>query len=132
MLAYLFVLLAVAIRFLPHPFAFTPVGASLLFFGASAPRKRAWIPLALLAVSLPAGMAGYIHFESLSWRDAFLNAAMLLGGMGPVNAPQTDGGKLFAGIYALYAGLAFIVAAGVLLTPVLHRLLHKFHWNQGG
>jgi hypothetical protein len=86
----------------------------------------------LLAVSLLAGMAGYVHFEALPWRDAFLNTAMLLGGMGPVNAPQTDGGKLFAGIYALYAGLAFIVTAGIMLAPVLHRVLHKFHWNPDG
>ena len=84
----------------------------------------------LLAGSLLVGMAGYIHFEALPWRDAFLNAAMLLGGMGPVDAPRTDGGKMFAGIYALYAGLAFIVTAGVMLAPVLHRLLHNFHWSQ--
>jgi hypothetical protein len=81
----------------------------------------------LLAVSLAAGVLGYIFFENLSALDAFLNAAMLLGGMGPVNAPVTAGGKLFAGLYALYAGLLFIVSAAILLTPVLHRLLHKFH-----
>ena len=84
----------------------------------------------LLLASLLIGMAGYARFENLPWRDAFLNAAMLLGGMGPVNAPQTNGGKLFAGLYALYAGLVFIVAAGIMLAPVLHRLLHKFHWEQ--
>jgi hypothetical protein len=54
---------------------------------------------------------------------------MLLGGMGPVNDPETDGGKLFAGIYALYAGLVFIITAALLFTPILHRLLHKFHWD---
>jgi len=70
-----------------------------------------------------------MFFEKLAWRDAFLNAAMLLGGMGPVNPPQTDGGKLFAGIYALYAGLVFIITAALLFTPILHRLLHKFHWD---
>lgn len=85
--------------------------------------------LALVAGSLAIGMAGYMWFEGLAWRDAFLNAAMLLGGMGPVDAPKTDGGKLFAGLYALYAGLAFIVFAGLLVAPVLHRLLHKFHWD---
>ena len=83
----------------------------------------------LLAVSLLAGIAGYGYFEHLGWLDGFLNAAMLLGGMGPVNAPQTDGGKLFAGLYALYAGLVFIVVAGLVFVPVLHRLLHKFHWD---
>ena len=78
--------------------------------------------------SLAFGMLGYEHYERLSWRDAFLNSAMLLGGMGPVNAPQTSGGKLFAGFYALYAGLIFIVVAALLGTPIFHRLLHKLHW----
>ena len=63
-------------------------------------------------------------------RDAFLNAAMLMGGMGPVDAPRTDGGKLFAGVYALYAGLVFLVGAGLIFAPVVHRVLHKFHWEQ--
>ena len=76
------------------------------------------------------GMAGYGYFEHLPWRDAFLNAAMLMGGMGPVDAPQTDGGKLFAGLYALYAGLVFLVAAGLVFAPVVHRVMHKFHWEQ--
>jgi hypothetical protein len=88
------------------------------------------VVLGLLAVSLALGMAGYMAFENLSWIDAFLNASMLLGGMGPVNAPQTAAGKLFAGFYALYAGLAFIVSAGLLFTPVLHRVIHKFHWDE--
>jgi len=87
--------------------------------------------LALLAASLAAGMAGYMRFEDLAWRDAFLNSAMLLGGMGPVNDPVTDGGKLFAGIYALYAGLLFIFVLALLLAPVVHRILHRFHWEEG-
>jgi hypothetical protein len=85
---------------------------------------------ALVAVSLLLGMAGYAYFEGLAWRDAFLNAAMLLGGMGPVNMPQTPGGKLFAGAYALYAGLVFLVAIAVAFAPLVHRLLHKFHLDQ--
>lgn len=84
----------------------------------------------LLLGSLLMGMAGYSHFEDLAWRDAFLNSAMLLGGMGPVDAPQTGSGKIFAGLYALYAGLVFIVAAGLVFIPVLHRLLHMFHWDE--
>ena len=84
----------------------------------------------LLLGSLLLGMAGYNYFEDLAWRDAFLNSAMLLGGMGPVDAPKTDGGKVFAGLYALYAGLVFIVAASLVFVPVLHRLLHKFHWDE--
>jgi hypothetical protein len=82
----------------------------------------------IVVSSLALGMAGYEHYERLPWRDAFLNSAMLLGGMGPVNAPQTAGGKLFAGFYALYAGLIFIVVAALLGAPVFHRLLHKLHW----
>ncbi len=86
--------------------------------------------LALLLVSLAIGMLGYAAFERLPWVDAFLNSAMLLGGMGPVNAPQTEAGKLFAGLYALYAGLVFIVTAALLFTPVVHRILHRFHWDE--
>lgn len=84
---------------------------------------------ALLLGSLVLGMVGYMYFEQLAWRDAFLNAAMLLGGMGPVDAPRTNGGKIFAGFYALYAGLVFLISAGVLFAPFLHRLMHKFHWD---
>ena len=83
----------------------------------------------VLAFSLGLGMAGYAYFEHLAWRDAFLNAAMLMGGMGPVDAPRTDGGKVFAGFYALYAGLVFLAAAGLVLAPIMHRVLHKFHWQ---
>ena len=86
--------------------------------------------IGLIGLSLALGMSGYIVFEGLSWTDAFLNAAMLLGGMGPVHLPRTEAGKLFAGCYALYAGLVFIVVAALLVSPVLHRLLHHFHWNR--
>jgi hypothetical protein len=85
--------------------------------------------LALLVVSLGIGMWGYEYFEDLPWRNAFLNSAMLLGGMGPIDPLKTDGGKLFAGFYALYAGLVFIVTAALVFTPILHRVLHKFHWD---
>ena len=87
------------------------------------------IVLALLVFSLIVGIAGYAYFENLSCLDGFLNSAMLLGGMGPVDAPKTPGGKLFAGLYALYAGLVFLIFAGVLLVPVLHGVLHRFHWE---
>lgn len=86
--------------------------------------------VALLLASLGIGMLGYMRLEQLSWRDAFLNAAMLLGGMGPVNIPRTDMGKLFAGLYALFAGLVFVIAAGLLLAPLLHRLFHTLHWDR--
>jgi len=75
-------------------------------------------------------MWGYRHFEHLAWLDAFLNAAMLLGGMGPVETPVTRGGKLFAGLYALYAGLILLVSVGIMLTPVFHRFLHRFHLEE--
>ena len=87
------------------------------------------LAVVLMFVSLGVGILGYMHFEGLSSLDAFLNSAMLLGGMGPVNPPVTPGGKLFAGIYALYAGLVFIVTAALIFTPVVHRILHKFHWE---
>ena len=83
----------------------------------------------LLTLSLAGGMAGYMALEDLSALDAFLNAAMLLGGMGPVNTPKTDAGKLFAGCYALYAGLVFIVTAALIFAPIVHRVLHQFHWD---
>lgn len=90
------------------------------------------VVLGLLIVSLFLGMCGYVYFESLSWTDAFLNAAMLLGGMGPVNNPKTEGGKLFAGMYALYAGIVFLVGAGIMAAPLAHRLLHRFHLEVSG
>lgn len=87
------------------------------------------VATALVLLSVAAGMVGYHYFEKLGWRDAFLNAAMLLGGEGPVESPSSPGGKVFAGLYALYSGLVFVVVVGVILTPVLHRTLHKFHWE---
>jgi hypothetical protein len=89
--------------------------------------RHASVAGAIVLLSLLAGMVGYHFFERLPWIDSFLNAAMLLGGMGPVESPTTTGGKLFAGAYALYAGLVFLVAAGVIFTPVMHRILHQFH-----
>jgi len=85
------------------------------------------IATAIIAVSLMGGILGYEHYEHLGLRDAFLNAAMLLGGMGPIKTDLSEAGKVFAGVYALYSGLVFIVAAGVLLAPVVHRLLHSVH-----
>ncbi len=83
----------------------------------------------LIFTSLGVGILGYHHFEHLPWIDAFLNASMILGGMGPVNELHTDGGKIFAGVYALFSGLAFLGVAGLLFTPLLHRLLHRFHFD---
>lgn len=83
--------------------------------------------LLLLFISWGIGILGYRILEHLSWVDATLNAAMILGGMGPVNALQTTAGKLFASFYALFSGIVFLVAIGLLMAPVLHRLLHQFH-----
>lgn len=81
----------------------------------------------LILGSLAAGMVGYHRLEGMSWLEAFLNAAMIMGGMGPVDELHTRGGKLFAGLYALYAGLIFITSVGLLAAPIAHRLLHRFH-----
>ena len=81
----------------------------------------------LLAFALFLGMAIYHWVEGLGWSDSFLNASMLLGGMGPVNPLQTTAGKWLAGGYALFAGIVFLVAAGAMLAPVVHHVLHRFH-----
>jgi hypothetical protein len=83
--------------------------------------------LGVIVIALGIGMLGYHHFEGMTWLDAFLNAAMILGGMGPVETLHTPGGKLFAGFYALLCGLVFIGVTGIVLAPVFHRLLHRFH-----
>lgn len=90
------------------------------------------VATSLIAGSLGMGMAGYHVFEHLSWLDSFVNASMLLGGMGPVNTLQTRGGRIFAGCYALYSGLVFLVAVAILLAPVFHRIMHKLHWEEEG
>jgi hypothetical protein len=87
------------------------------------------IGLALFAMALLAGMWGYERFEGMSHRDAFLNAAMLLGGMGPVETNLSPRGKIFAGLYALYSGLVVIAVTGLLLAPVVHHLMHFARWE---
>jgi hypothetical protein len=89
-------------------------------------RSFAWSALTI-AVSLAIGMAGYHWLAGFGWIDAFLNAAMILGGMGPVGELTTAPAKLFAGIYALFAGLVLVGATGLILAPVLHRMMHRFH-----
>jgi hypothetical protein len=89
------------------------------------------VAVGLVAVSLGVGMLGYRVLAHFSWIDSFLNATMLLGGMGPVGDIPTDSGKLFAGLYALYAGLVLIAASALILTPVLHRVFHRLHLESG-
>ena len=85
---------------------------------------------AVLGLSLALGMWGYAHYENLAWRDAFLNAAMILGGMGPVKQDLSEAGKVFAGLYALYSGLVVIAVTGLLLAPGIHHLMHRVHWEE--
>jgi hypothetical protein len=91
--------------------------------------RHALFALCLLALSLGIGMVGYHQFEKLPYIDAFLNSAMLLGGMGPVDIPHSAAGKIFAGLYALYSGILFLVMATLMTAPFLHRLMHRFHWS---
>lgn len=81
----------------------------------------------IILASLGIGILGYHYFERLSWLDALLNASMILGGMGPVAPLTTAAGKWFASLYALFSGMIFLVAAGVMITPIFHRFLHRFH-----
>ena len=85
----------------------------------------------LIGGSLTIGILGYHYLEGMLWIDAYLNAAMLLGGMGPVAPELTHGAaKLFAGIYALYSGIVVIAAASIILAPIFHRFLHRFHLEE--
>lgn len=94
-------------------------------------RLHGSVALGLVVASLAMGMTGYHWFAHQPWVDAFLNTSMLLGGMGPVGELRGDGAKIFAGLFALYSGLVFLVVAILVLTPVFHRVLHKFHWEKG-
>ncbi len=88
------------------------IGASIIFF------------------SLLGGMFGYRYFEEMSWVDAYLNAAMILSGMGPVQTLQTEAGKIFAGSYALFSGILFLVTIAIVFAPVVHRFFHGFHLEE--
>jgi hypothetical protein len=89
--------------------------------------RNAGLGALVIAGSLGLGMLGYHVFEKMAWIDAFVNAAMILSGMGPVATLQSDGGKIFAGCYALFSGIALITIMGIIFAPVVHRFLHKFH-----
>ena len=94
---------------------------------------RHFTVVSLLVVgSLAIGMAGYMSLAGMSVVDAFLNASMLLGGMGPVGELPNDASKWFAGFYALYAGLVFIASAGIIVAPIAHRVLHSLHVENRG
>ena len=91
--------------------------------------KYALFSLGLVIVSLIIGMIGYHTLEGYSLVDSFLNAAMLMGGMGPVGILRSEGGKIFAGIFALYCGIIELVAIGIFAAPIFHRFLHHFHFE---
>jgi len=84
-----------------------------------------WLGLTVLGLTI--GMAGYAYFEGMSATDAYVNAAMILSGMGPLSELKSVGGKIFAGTYAIFSGLLIVVATGFVLAPVFHRVLHRFH-----
>jgi hypothetical protein len=89
--------------------------------------KFTLIAIAIIILSLFLGIIGYMQTEHLSLVDAFLNAAMLMGGMGPVNVLHSESAKVFAGLYALYCGFVVLVSVGIFFTPIFHRILHRFH-----
>jgi hypothetical protein len=89
--------------------------------------KYGLVSIGIILFSLIVGMIGYRSFEGLSWIDAFLNSAMLMGGLGPVSTPQTHAGKIFAEFYALYCGMVLLIAVAIFAAPIFHRFLHRFH-----
>ena len=84
----------------------------------------------LIAAALCIGITGYHWIAGFGWVDSFLEASMILGGMGPVNQLSTNGAKMFASCYALFSGLVFIAVLGIVLAPATHRMLHKFHIDE--
>ncbi len=86
--------------------------------------------VALIVVSLLIGISGYMGFAHMNLVDAFLNAAMIMGGMGPVSALTSNAAKIFAGIYALYCGMVLLISVGIMFAPLLHRLMHALHLQQ--
>lgn len=89
-----------------------------------------YLDFLLLTVSLLIGVLGYHYFNDLSFVDSFVNASMILGGMGPVDPLKNEGAKIFAGIYALYSGIAFLTSFAILVAPIYHRFLHNFHLEE--
>jgi hypothetical protein len=88
--------------------------------------------LAVVVLSLAFGTWGYHYFAGLGWTDALLNAAMILTGMGPVDPMRSEAGKLFAVAYCLFSGIVFLSLMAIILTPIYHRFLHKFHLDEEG
>lgn len=98
--------------------------------------RRLWrsvlLGAAISVATLIVGMGGYHFLEGMNWVDAFANASMILAGMGPLGNLNTSAGKIFAGFYALFCGLIFVTVVTILIAPIFHRALHKFHFEKGG
>ena len=88
------------------------------------------IAIGLIGIALVIGISGYHWLAGFGWVDSFLEASMILGGMGPVNPLSADSAKIFASIYALFSGLVFIAVLGIVLSPIVHRFLHRFHIDE--
>jgi len=93
--------------------------------------RRSAVAIGIVVPALTIGVTGYHGFEGLSLLDSLLNASMILSGMGPVTNPVTVGGKIFASCYALFSGIVFLTVAAVVFGPVMHRILHRFHFEMG-
>jgi hypothetical protein len=89
--------------------------------------RNLFVAFLMILAALFMGMWGYHHFEKMSWIDSYVNAAMILSGMGPVGTLNTAGGKIFAGTYALFSGLFFILVVGVIIAPIANRFFKKIH-----
>lgn len=126
--------IGIAVRPRPHVLRFErkrqPLASRRLFAKRLAGSFA--LSVAIIILSLFGGMAGYHHFEKMAWIDAFVNAAMILSGMGPLGTLQTWNGKAFAGLYALYSGLVLILAMGIVIAPIVHRVLHRFNLEAEG
>jgi len=107
-----------------------PLATRRVFITRMAWSVIVWMGMMLFGLGI--GMAGYMAFEGMSLTDAYLNAAMILSGMGPVGELQTEAGKLFAGSYAIFSGLVIVLATGVVLAPIVHHVLHVFHVMDDG
>ncbi|MCS0493714.1 hypothetical protein NVS89_01295 [Ancylobacter sp. MQZ15Z-1] len=102
-----------------------PYTTRRVFFGRLGTAVAIWFAIMLFGLGI--GIAGYAGFEGMDLTDAYLNAAMILSGMGPVGELHSEAGKIFAGSYAIFSGLVIVLATGVVLSPIVHHVLHVFH-----
>ena len=105
--------------------AATKINHRRLFFGRML--RALFFAGGVIGISLSIGILGYHYIAGFGWVDALLNAAMILTGMGPVGALNSDAAKIFASAYALFSGVVFVTATGIILSPMFHRVLHRFH-----